>query len=88
MILLKPHVSEKSGSRIEYKNALGQSDCRIFKAIRNQKISDCNVWKYFSWNEVINRNFGNTFEDQLEPGSEMYLESSQKSLIEFFCENS
>ena len=26
MILLKPHVWEKSGSRVKYKNALSQSD--------------------------------------------------------------
>ena len=31
MILLKPHVWEKSDSRVKRKNALGQSDCRIFK---------------------------------------------------------
>ena len=30
-ILRKPHVWEKSGSRVMLKNALGQSDCRIFK---------------------------------------------------------
>ena len=31
MILLKLHVQRKSGSRVKCKNALGQSDCRIFK---------------------------------------------------------
>ena len=31
MILLKPHVRGKSGSRIKYKNAFSQLDCRIFK---------------------------------------------------------
>ena len=31
MILIKPHVWEKSGSRVKCKNARGQSDCRIFK---------------------------------------------------------
>ena len=31
MILLKSHVWKKSGSRVKCKNALGLSDCRIFK---------------------------------------------------------
>ena len=31
MNLLKPHVWGKSGSCVKCKNALGQSDCRIFK---------------------------------------------------------
>ena len=31
MILLKPHVWEKSGSRFKCQNAIGQSDCRMFK---------------------------------------------------------
>ena len=31
MILLKPHVWEKSGSWIKCKNGLSQSDSRIFK---------------------------------------------------------
>ena len=41
MILLKPHVWEKSGSWFKYKNALGQSDCRIFK-LKYLK----NYWRY------------------------------------------
>ena len=28
---LKPHLWEKSGSRVKYKNAVGQSDCSVFK---------------------------------------------------------
>ena len=35
MILLKPHVWEKSGSRVKCKNALDQSDCNLK-----------NYWKY------------------------------------------
>ena len=31
MILLKPHIWEKSGFHIKFKNALGKSDCSIFK---------------------------------------------------------
>ena len=31
IILLKRHVWEKSGSQVKCKNALGQSECRIFK---------------------------------------------------------
>ena len=31
MILLKPHVWEKSGSQFKSKNAPGPSDCKIFK---------------------------------------------------------
>ena len=31
VILLKPHVWEKSGSQVKCKNPLNQSDCRIFK---------------------------------------------------------
>ena len=31
MILLKLYVWEKSASWVKHKNALGQSDCRIFK---------------------------------------------------------
>ena len=31
MILLKPHVLEKSSSWVKCKNVLGQSDYRIFK---------------------------------------------------------
>ena len=31
IILLKPHVREKYGSRVRCKNALCKSDCRIFK---------------------------------------------------------
>ena len=31
MILLKPYVWEKSGSRVKRKNALSQSDCRILE---------------------------------------------------------
>ena len=41
MILLKPHVLEKSGSQVKCKNALGQSDCRIFKL---QYLK--NYWRY------------------------------------------
>ena len=37
MILLEPHVWEKSGSRVKYKNALGQSDFGIFKTLISQK---------------------------------------------------
>ena len=35
MILLKPYVWEKSGSQVKCKNVLGQSDCRIFKLLKN-----------------------------------------------------
>ena len=31
MILLKPHVWEKSGSQVIFKNALRETDYRIFK---------------------------------------------------------
>ena len=31
MILPKPHIWQKSGSRVKCKNALSQSDCKAFK---------------------------------------------------------
>ena len=41
MILLKPHVWEKSGSPVKSKNALGQSDCSAFKLIGDKKLIFC-----------------------------------------------
>ena len=41
MILLKPHVCEKSGSQVKGKNALSQSDCRVFKLYYPK-----NYWSY------------------------------------------
>ena len=40
IILLKSYVWEKSGSQVKCKNALGQSDCRIFKFsyLKNYKV--------------------------------------------------
>ena len=41
IILLKPHVWEKSGSRVKCRNALNKSVCRIFKL---QYLK--NYWRY------------------------------------------
>ena len=38
MILLKPYFWEKSGSWVKCKNALDQSDCRIFKHLISRKL--------------------------------------------------
>ena len=40
MILLRPHVWGKSGSRVKYKNSVSQSDCRIFILYLK------NYWRY------------------------------------------
>ena len=51
MVLLKPHVWEKSGSLVKCKNILSQSDCRIFKLwylknCRRYKVDFCHAGAY------------------------------------------
>ena len=43
MILLKPYVWQKFGSQVKCKNALGQSDCRIFKHNISKAIEDIHL---------------------------------------------
>ena len=45
--MLKSHAREKSGSRDMGQNALGESDCRIFKSAISHEQSDEKAW--FCW---------------------------------------
>ena len=58
MILLKPHVWRKSGSRVKDKNTLGQSDCKISK-LWYLKIIGCRKLIFcYKIDDVILREWG------------------------------